>query len=129
MSLGVACPGPARAEDSISSGCAGGLTGGGYGVTVERGGRVYRWHAPSSHEEREEVEIRRDATLAATLFEQLERAGFEAMAYRESGNMTCSLTLRSGEQVHAVTWPHGDAAAPPEALRISKQILALLGTD
>ena len=122
----AACSGPAGADDSITSGCSGGITGGGYGVTVERDGRIYRWHAPTSHDARDEVEVRNDPTEASQLFASLDEMGFVAMGYQETGDMTCSLTVVSGESEHAVTWPHGQTGAPAEARAMAERLLAFL---
>lgn len=124
----VLCAGPVRAGagDSITSGCRGGAGGGGFGVTVARDGEITRWHAPAFFSEPDEYPMRPDPALAARLFAELEAIGFAKTAYAKTGDMTCSLSLRAGDDVHEVSWPMGDPDAPAAVLEIARRIRELV---
>ena len=98
--------------DEVTSSCQGGFTGGAYGVTVHRDGRIVRWHTPSFRQDPEEVPMQADPKLATELLEEIDRIGFAAIEHDEKGNMTCTLTARKGEESHTVSWPHGRNAVP-----------------
>jgi len=110
----------------VTAGCAGGPAGGSYGVTLRSGGEIVRWHKASRHEEPEEVEMRSNPVLTDELIGRLDAIGFEQIEYSKSGDMTCSLSSRSDEREHRVSWPLGDTVVPAGVRELAERIRGLV---
>ncbi len=110
----------------VTAGCAGGISGGSFGVTLQRGGEIVRWHTASRHEEPEEVPMRSNPELTDKLLGELDAIGFEKIDYQQMGDMTCSLSSGDGDTSHRVSWPIGDLEAPARVTELAKRIRALV---
>ncbi len=110
----------------VTSDCRGGPGGGSFGVTLRGDGEIFRWHAASRHEEPEEIPMRSNPDLTRELIAELGEIGFEQIDYRKTGDTTCSLSSRSGETPHRVSWPIGDLEAPEKIRELAKRIRGLV---
>jgi hypothetical protein len=110
----------------VTAGCAGGISGGSFGVTMRRGGEIVRWHTSSRHEEPEEFSLRSNVELTEAVFGELDAIGFEQIDYQQTGDMTCSLSSGDSDATHRVTWPIGDSEAPAKVTALAKRIRELL---
>lgn len=110
----------------VTAGCAGGISGGSFGVTMRRGGEIVRWHASSRHREPEEFPLQSNFELTEKLFDELDAIGVEQIDYQQTGDMTCSLSTGESDATHRVSWPIGDSEAPAKVTALAKKIRALL---
>jgi hypothetical protein len=110
----------------VTAGCAGGISGGSFGVTLRRGGEIVRWHTASRHEDPEEFPMRSNSELTDEMLGELDAIGFEKIDYQKKGDMTCSLSSGNGDATHLVSWPIGDSEAPAKVASLAKRIRALI---
>lgn len=110
----------------VKAGCAGGISGWSFGVTMRQGGEIVRWHTSSRHQEPEEFPLRSSVELTAAVFSELDAIGFGQIEYQETGDMTCSLSSSDSNATHRVTWPIGDSEAPPKVTALARRIRELI---
>lgn len=109
----------------ITTGCSGGITGGGNGFRVLHDGKLFQWQAstPTAFSKKLLGEIDREA--AKTLHARLEAIAFKDIDFSESSNMTCSLTLREDSMSHQINWPVSGPFPPQGVVEIFQDIEAL----
>jgi hypothetical protein len=95
--LGV---GPA---DSLDTGCGGGETGGGSGLSITSDGQVASWRragpAPGPRVIRKTWA---DTARASRIFRALHDAGFRSLPHGKPSNWTCFFTLSDAQGTHEV---------------------------
>jgi hypothetical protein len=109
----------------ITTGCSGGVTGGGGGYTVLSDGKLFQWQAPTPTASTKKLLGKIECAAAEALRARLEAISFRDIDFKESSNMTCSVTLREGLTDHQVTWPVSDPFPPQEVMDIFYDIEAL----
>lgn len=114
--VGQSIPWPDR---SIDTGCTGGFTGGGDGVTITTDDRVVRWSKVAEAEPRVEIDFGPVRELAADLRDELDRIAFEHIEYDMPGNIACFVSYLG----HAVVWSPEDLAVPTEVAAIHERLM------
>ena len=117
-------PGPA---DTITTGCSGGVTGGGNGAAVTGRGEILRWERDAAGQPTRFTLVRTDSAAAATAFAELERIGFRSIVHSEPSNMTCFLELADSAGRHEVSWPIGQP--PAKVGEVSRRVGDLVETS
>ena len=103
----IAAPGD-TVTPLLSTGCSGGVTGGGSGTFVTASGHFYRYsHRGPQPNARQVTFLHRDSARAAVLVQAAEREGITTIKFSQPSNMTCSLSLDRGGTSHEVEWPIG----------------------
>ena len=101
----------------LSTGCSGGVTGGGSGTFITASGRFYRYSQKGPQpNERQVTFLHQDSTRAAALVQAAERAGITTIQFSEPSNMTCVLSLERGGRLHEVAWAIGTSPTPIRTL-------------
>lgn len=118
---------PSFAEQSweITTGCSGGVTGGGSGFTVFSNGKLYQWQAPTPRASSKQLLGEIECGVADALRSRLEAISFRDIDFSESSNMTCSLTLREDLTDHRVAWPVSGPFPAQGVMEIFQEIEAL----
>jgi len=127
--LTFGCPESSNAEEKLSHGCTGGITGGGRGGIIHSDGRISVWKIERGGSPRSERELPKNPEGTAGLFALLEELNFEDIHFNHPFyNMHCSLTLTTDGNDHTVSWGDGRLALPPKLARILAEVEKLDGT-
>lgn len=109
----------------ITTGCSGGITGGGSGFTIISDGKIYQWQAPTTTASSKKLLGEIECGVADALRSKLETISFRGIVFSESSNITCSLTLRESLLEHKVAWPVGGPFPPQGVMDTFHEIEAL----
>ena len=114
-------PSAVGAWATLDTGCNGGFTGGGNGVSLAANGHFIAWTQPTAGAPRDQTDLGIDKAIAVALTAALEDISFSNIEFDERGNMTCSLTFRD----HTVTWPIGNVEVPAAVVEIHERLMGV----
>ncbi|MGD9507035.1 MAG: hypothetical protein AB7X49_00550 [Geminicoccaceae bacterium] len=107
----------------VDTGCTGGITGGGNGVSVLENNQILRWSQMTAAQDRVELDLGPNPELAAQVRDELDRVDFQNIAFDQPGNMTCFVVYDG----NAVVWEVGNAQVPQEVLAVHEVLMAAGG--
>ena len=111
--------------DSLDTGCSGGKTGGGSGISVTSSGRVSSWRrAGPAPKPRVIRKAWADTARASRIFRALHEAGFRSLPRGKPSNWTCFFTLSDAQGIHEVLFQKPGLPTPLIELDSLIQVLA-----
>jgi hypothetical protein len=105
----------------VDTGCRGGFTGGGDGVSLTNQGQFVAWTQATAGSPREQRDLDIDKVAATELLAELDAIGFVTIEINQPSNMTCSITFEG----HTVAWPLGQADVPEAVLAIHERLMRM----